>query len=283
MTPLAARLSNKLVRPKEAGAFWRENLDRLRFDLSGIHCFEITQALPILFEICKAVGSKFPERQGMTVFPSKELLAEWPEERSKMIGQMVFLPAPKTWIEWIHPLAGRIALLLVENKDKTWARVSLFWDDAANEIGSVSLNSDDLYLNGGLKVYPKGMDLSMLDGEQILGALLSHGHMALATINAPKIVGRVQHMPNRGLERRLLKAGIGSFPLHAWTEIKLQISKPIQIDDGEPHEAHLTGTRALHFCRAHLRIKQGRLEYVSSHWRGDPAIGIKRSRYVVTA
>jgi hypothetical protein len=104
----------------------------------------------------------------------------------------------------------------------------------------------------------------------------------LALINSPRIIGRQQHMPSRVLEQKLTRGfGVGKFPLHAWTEIKLEVAKPIEIDDGEPHEAHLTGRRALHFVRKHLRLWNGELIYVTSHWRGDPALGIKQSRYRV--
>ena len=115
-----------------------------------------------------------------------------------------------------------------------------------------------------------------------MGALMAYAELAMILINSPHIIGRRQHMPHAGLERQLTRglAG-GKFPLHAWTEIKLQVAKPVEIDDGEPHEAHLTGRRALHFVRKHIRIRLGQLEYVSAHWRGDPSIGIKRSRYTV--
>lgn len=104
----------------------------------------------------------------------------------------------------------------------------------------------------------------------------------LAMINTPRIVGRRQHMPHRGLEKDLLRARpvVGKFPLHAWTEIKLEVSPP-RIENSDVHEAHLTGARALHFCRAHLRIRNGYLEIVRAHWRGDASLGIKQSRYSV--
>ena len=113
-------------------------------------------------------------------------------------------------------------------------------------------------------------------------ALAIYAQLAMILINSPHIIGRRKHMPHAGLERQLTRglAG-GKFPLHAWTEINLQVAKPVEIDDGEPHEAHLTGRRALHFVRKHIRIRLGQLEYVSAHWRGDPSIGIKRSRYTV--
>jgi hypothetical protein len=73
------------------------------------------------------------------------------------------------------------------------------------------------------------------------------------------------------------KRMVGRFPLRAWTEIKLEVTPPKY--DGTEHEAMLTGGKALHFCRAHLRIRLGRVELVSAHWRGDPSLGLKRTRY----
>jgi hypothetical protein len=39
--------------------------------------------------------------------------------------------------------------------------------------------------------------------------------------------------------------------------------------------------RALHFVRAHLRLRLGRVELVRPHWRGDAQLGIKRPAYLV--
>lgn len=41
--------------------------------------------------------------------------------------------------------------------------------------------------------------------------------------------------------------------------------------------------KAYHFVRSHLRRKEGRVETVRSHWRGDPAFGIRVPHYKVSA
>jgi hypothetical protein len=126
--------------------------------------------------------------------------------------------------------------------------------------------------------YEKRMQAAHPDKELArLQALSLYAYLVM--INSPRVIGRRQHPPHKVLQKGF--AG-GHFPLHAWTEIKLEVTKPTLIDDGEPHQARLTGLRALHFCRAHVRIKNGKLEYVTAHWRGDASIGIKRSRYAVT-
>jgi hypothetical protein len=72
---------------------------------------------------------------------------------------------------------------------------------------------------------------------------------------------------------------VGKFPLHAWTEIKLDVALPRDASNRQSVEAHYTGTVAYHWCRAHLRIRLGKLEIVKAHERGNPALGFKRSRY----
>jgi hypothetical protein len=103
---------------------------------------------------------------------------------------------------------------------------------------------------------------------------------ALAIINTPKIVGRREHAPHKGLVKNIRKVHGKAYQLRPWTEIKLEITPP---PGGDGSREVLTGKKALHFCRAHLRIRRGKLERVTSHWRGDPALGIVRSRYSVNA
>jgi hypothetical protein len=106
----------------------------------------------------------------------------------------------------------------------------------------------------------------------------------LAIINSPRIIGRRVHQPHKGLARELKRRDIGIGQLLPWHEIKLEVTKPRDIYDGEQHEDVITGRRALHFCRKHLRLcHSGTLTYVREHWRGDPAFGIRRGRYHVTA
>lgn len=294
MTPLASRLAKQLVVPKRKRWLTDEGCTLVRQHLDDTHCFEVTAAVELERELRDTV-----QKQGA-------------QDGSQFIGQYVFLPAPKTWIEYFHPQLGRHAFSLIETPtdDATAAFATWFIDDAINPLGWISLVSDDyrvaawpddpmrrfrLSLPTDRAAETVVCDLIELlarshgDGSQSSGVgllaqyLMSCIHMFLIVINTPRIVGRKQHMPNRNLERKLMqKLSAGKFPLHAWTEIKLEIAKPPEIDDGEPHEAHLTGRRALHFCRKHIRIRNGKLEYVRAHWRGDPAIGIKRSRYVLT-
>jgi hypothetical protein len=268
MTPLAHYLAKQLVAPRtKREHIWVEEKNRatLREALTDVHCFETTEAIDLFNELVDS-------------------LKEQPIEKTDEIyGAYSFLPAPKTWIEWRHASGNRVATLIEEGKN--WHSVTLFCELLASPLGLISAKSGDYYdgiPNRNIERFLPTF-ISDLGGDRSAIALLATAHTMLLLINSPKIIGRRQHMPHAGLERELTKHfSAGKFPLHAWTEIKLEVAKPTEIDDGEPHEAHLTGRRALHFVRKHIRIRLGRLEYVNAHWRGDPAIGIKQSRYRVT-
>jgi len=106
----------------------------------------------------------------------------------------------------------------------------------------------------------------------------------LALINSPRVIGQRGHYPHGRAEREALKKAkmVGKFPLRAWTEIVLEVTAHPDVRSADPSiEMHLTGERCLHYCRTYLRVRHGVLEYVEGHWRGNPAIGIKRSRYLV--
>jgi hypothetical protein len=103
-------------------------------------------------------------------------------------------------------------------------------------------------------------------------------------INTPHICGQKIHQPHAGLQRKLAKSRgmIGKFPLHAWTELTLwcDADDMRELASDEAIESHYSGKRCQHFVRSFLRWRRGQLERVKAHWRGDPALGMKRTRYV---
>jgi hypothetical protein len=276
VTPLAAYLAGQIVaRPKHRRDVWQhpENIKRLQRNFEDAHYFEASECIPIIGEL----AGNFKNGGGAT---------------DSLFETYSFLPAPKTWIEWKRYDGHRIAMFCEEIDGHLSAfgsagliRCTAFCREMAEHAGYLSRHGGDYYDGhpGAARERSFPTYLTSLGKvTDFFPALLSFVHCCILLINSPKIIGRKQHMPNAGLERRLTSVlGAGKFPLHAWTELKLHVNKPLEIDDGEPHEAHLTGRRALHFVRKHIRIRRGQLEYVTAHWRGDPAIGIKQTRYVV--
>lgn len=245
MTPLAHRIVKEMTLPVKSRTF--DDRCGLLKRLDDTHCFDCSE-----------------------VFPLAKQMAWDMAQRGEWLEQTAFLPAPRTWIEWAED-GERVGLLLEQRGDHCFGRVATAGDFASGERPL-------LFCLGG------GAGRNEIEGHRM--AYLWRAIIAmLAMINSPRIIGRKQHMPHRGLERKLAnsKALVGKFPLRAWTELTLSVSDIGHRANGKEQEAHYTGEKCLHFCRAHLRIRNGRLERVTAHWRGNPALGIKRTRYRLAA
>lgn len=121
-----------------------------------------------------------------------------------------------------------------------------------------------------------------LETTQMCNRFLGMCILTLDLINTPGLIGLRQHDPHRGLARKLASLRGGSYPLHSWSEVVLKH----ETRRAEPGE-QMTGAtyhKCLHFVRSHLRHYQdGRVITIPAHWRGDPALGIKRTRYRLAA
>src|SRR5262245_44815390 len=292
MTPLASAIVKQSILPLKKRSI-KDTCGLLR-KMDEIHCFECTQILPLAAELRHKIAE-----QGI-------------DERS------TFLPAPRTWIEFRQFFNGKDfgfarsesfhrGWLIIENKERTEAEVfaaialssgrafeagadrgytilAEVWPEKLN-LHYTPPSSDEILADQLDSVSFAKEDLGIIDDEQAarwMDDFVTGPEVALAMlamINTPRIIGRRQHAPNRNLERKLLRAGVGKYPLLAWTEIKLEVGPPRDVSNDAATETHLTGRKALHFCRSFIRIRLGRLEIVRSHWRGDPALGIKQSRY----
>lgn len=257
MTPLAMKFTNDLISADPKSKFygsgdqkWDAPQPLSSQYLNGIHCFECSNVYDLIEDLYnQSIKDRYEEFD----------------------CDLIFLPSPKTWIEYRSPSGGRCAFLISDVNGED-ADVFLF---AEKELFALKMFRIPLK-KGAVNVMNYSSPQHKMFYRMLYGCL--------SFINSPKLIGRLQHMPHRGLEKKLLNRRniIGNFPLNAWTEIKLEIClTPEDMSTSGVHEAHLTGKRAYHFCRAHLRIRNGRLEFVKSHWRGDRALGTKRSRYRV--
>ena len=116
------------------------------------------------------------------------------------------------------------------------------------------------------------------------GRMIRHGIGAavlmLDLINTPGLIGLKQYGPHRGLAKQLSR--VGSYPLRGWTEIVLKATTAQA--RGEPSLTGPAFHKCLHFVRSHQRHYQsGHVTIIPAHWRGDPALGIKRTRYRLEA
>lgn len=259
MTPLAHRIVKELTLPAKDRGMTVHDPDGVARLLSDTHCFDFSNVMPLLQE----VRCLLPERGSLA-------------NACQTLGERAFLPADKTWIECVMP-GSRLGYLLVRHGSGAALFTAIAGDTGlagAMFVGHIPIEDSSF-----IPRLHKNWTAEQLAGD------MSRIYAALAIINTPRLIGRKQHMPHRGLERRLANAKglVGKFPLHAWTELTLSVSAMMTEADGTVHEAHYTGEKCLHFCRAHLRVRNGRLEQVKAHWRGNPALGIKRTRYRLAA
>ncbi len=223
-------------------------------ELGSFHFFDVSTVL----EMARDLGNRFT--------------------RAAPVGRLAFLPAQRTALDFGRFEWGRMGALLIEHDGGAVAHLA-----HVEATGECVINPNPFWFGlaeNASSTY-RIMDRSE-EAHQAAGRMVPMIYGALALINTPRIIGRRQHMPHAGLQRKLAAARgmVGKFPLRAWTEIVLEVHPPI-IAGEQNHEARLSGGKCLHFCRAHLRIRNGSLEYVSPHWRGDPALGIKQTRYSV--
>lgn len=214
--------------------------------LADLHCFDLTEVIDLVEDL----KGKMLDDMSMGRFDPV----------------LAFLPAPRTWIE-CRMATGRFGWMLVSGDIVLSAKADLF---VFGEIDGCVTNSNaqPLLLH---------TDKPIIHDNSATNNVVFGLYAMLAIINSPHLLERRVHHPHKGLQRDLNRRfGRGNFPLNAWTEIRLAVDPKVTAIYGEEG---VSNRKALHFCRAHLRIKRGRLEHVTAHWRGDPSRGVKRSRY----
>jgi hypothetical protein len=202
---------------------------------------------------------------------------------------VAFLPAPNTWIEWLEEDKKRRAVSLQEKtfdwkgKATKCIKMTSFTQEldgsfAAGGAGGINTETGERFVFR----FEDSLDYIAEKSRSFAQHATGMACIFLAIINSPRIIGQRKHAPHKGLMRDLARSSVNLGKVHDWTEILLEVTKPRDIYDGEEHSDVITGRRALHFCRRHIRIlSSGRLTYVTAHWRGDPALGTRQSTYAV--
>ena len=182
-----------------------------------------------------------------------------------VLAATFFLPSPETWLEWrVGP--DRLGYLL---RASTEAEVEIYVlaTDGVEHVMTMPRRKLGWY-----NVAP--------EYENQAAGIWNAVAVFLAIINTPRLVGRRYHNPHRGLEREIRRAGNSTLQLRPWSEIRLEITPKAATGEGPER---LCGRKCLHFCRSHIRVQNGRLVVVRSHWRGDAALGVVQATYRVVA
>lgn len=291
MTPLAGKFATELCLPMrsrriqdKAGIFER---------MPGLHCFECS-------EISEAVMSALEHEGGIE--GSWTIIAG-------LLGH-TFLPSERTWLEssWAHRASsvpegiasssGRMGIMLEfigpeATKEDAWPAgryldIRLAMQEAKGPQAGLVWTIPVGQIRPGTMLDKHGIqiqwNLPPVDTvESFESTLMWVGSMALLELdilNEPSLVIMHEHAPHKGLQKKLTRSADGHYPLKAWHEVRIRPGAPI-VEDGV---GHLTGRKCLHFVRSHRRLYRaygGKEAVVKAHWRGDPALGIQRTRYKV--
>lgn len=304
MTPLAHYIAKQQLLPIGE----RECLaGSARF--SDWHCFDCSPVVDMAAILVKKMVEDMKNGRDvvsgtLSFLPAESTWIEWRHtEWSWREKQKVVCGKPKT-----HDPKNRDGYLLVDRGDQ-YADVSHLWEDGRELLPLFTLpiaknHNDDVVLHDftpgegnpdglGIPGYgyvadePNAWDESRIGWRSGIwnttyDAFLLYA--CLAMINTPNVVGRRVNRAHVGLQKRLAAqpgaAHVGA--LRPWTEIILDVTEPPDsAGAGAGAAQRMSGRKALHFCRSHLRIQNGRLTKVRAHWRGDAALGIVQSRYKV--
>jgi hypothetical protein len=195
---------------------------------------------------------------------------------------MLFMPAVDCWFEW-SGTEGSMAVMYVSGEDVRRGDAMFYAWRHQDEDGLVAIP---------LKVdLPKGeirLNTAMVHTTQpnadifVLGQALANGNIRLvifaflALINSPKIIKRDPARLDRLNKKRV---AAGRYTYHPHHVVRLNVDRKLYrvgaSDGGDG------ASRALHFVRAHLRLWNGRYILVSPHWRGDPAVGMRKTSYEI--
>jgi hypothetical protein len=265
MTPLQQALVRELMKPVAArGRHVGEHLSSS--DIAGARAFECSAVMDLVQDLTFKL-----EKVGV------------PDSR------VVYLPAPLVWIEWGGSAAlhvERVGVVLQEVQTAA-GKACMVQQACRRKDGQIGTDKGEpvvLPMPGhqdfGLcaSLHPDWHDQGRIKGD---AKLATYVYALLAIINSPAHIGRRDHAPHKGLAKQLrAQLGKAAPAERPWTEILLEVPCTEESEDGQGGE-RLTGAKALHYCRAHARIRLGRVEFVRGHFRGDAALGVVRSTHRV--
>ncbi len=263
MTPFAHQILKQAV---NANTKMTDEERRIFEYFSGVQFYEATEIF----------------QSGLVVSVAERIAGSPPAD------QIAHLPSQKTWVEWQSP--GRSnGVLLIEHRDNNTPATATSIRFSRESDGPIAINLHFAILQlgqgklGVATLNPSAEFIQKLNDDKIEVADWEFSedifclwlHAALFCINSPKVIGRQSHQIHRGLEKKLRREGM-NFPADHWTELQLECFKPS--NEGVGSET-ISGKKCLHYVRSFTRVRLGKLEWVTDHWRGDPALGTRHKQY----
>lgn len=196
----------------------------------------------------------------------------------------IFLPAETTWIEWQGTGAGyaksnRHGLLLMGRGEGhsalsvgVGAYMCLVTDQLVHDPVKFDLHDPDIFR----RIPIPGETVSEENFNDVASAA-RFLVCVLALINTPRVSRVIHHDVDAKLNKARLKRG--KVPLMSWRDVTIRpdvgwMPKTVQ-------EEGRTGEKRRHHVRTFMRLKQGKVEIVRPHWRGNREKGYVQHRHVV--
>ncbi len=193
----------------------------------------------------------------------------------------LFLPAIKVWLEWDDQDGddrmfgqGRHGIL-IEGIDIYSGRIYGF---AKNSQETPAWDWDatfDFRTGGGLKFQGDHLRLNSGSLEGVTPLMMGWTWTVLAIINTP----RVSEQRPADLSR-LNKSRGHRPPLIQYKEVRLTVDAAL-CKPNRSTGAVATGEKAFHHVRTHMRLRNGKVQIVKPHWRGNRDKGIIKHRHMV--
>lgn len=256
MTPLAMHIWEQKRLPIAQRTF--DDQHQLLSRLDDFHCFDKTEVQDLVLTMAN------------TMFNSRE----WPQE-------LLFLPAPKTWLE--DSRDGNVLAYFLQQAGVDRAKLTLVGPTNASEhFGFIPLGEPLarrlIVLSAEKSICIDERREFQRDDEALILALTA---AALVLINGPGLCPQRKLHHSRPVAKRLGLRVNGSFPLLAWTELTLRVGEGEQKSWTGGRQGGRTDMMPLHFVRAHRRRINGEWRKIEAFWRGNAALGIKQTRYKV--
>jgi len=244
MTPLAQQYFKQLLLP----AHERPD-DPMLMPLDDLHCFEVSS---LWKPVCDTIDNHTIQ-QTIMALPGPHIL-----------------PSPTTWLEFDPYGDGQRHAWLVVELDESWYLFGV---------------------TGSLKSWPVVRAIPpIIDGHQwqfmtqdnpklstmMTFSMFAEALFMIEILVTPSLVVKVPHDPHAGFARNFRNMP-GGYPLHAWHEVLINPDAVKEVSDAQ---GRISGKKCLHFVHGHRRtLGDGRTVAVKAHWRGDPQIGLMRTKY----
>lgn len=280
MTPLAHKIIKQTM--LSVGKRDLSDPDSMAELMDGVRCFEMSEVTELSEQLCASiiniVVGNLNKIRPYEVAPQIILGLAAMDLFSGCAVERWFAPFPKTWIERVVD-RRRVGLLLVTKiyGDCEDEYADVYMAVSHNDYEEVNVRKIG-HIGFGLPGTGFGIHLSDKESDNLKIEQLIYADLTI--INSPEVIGRRDHRPHKGLSKALRREG-ARYELREWTEIRLEVRAEKDVNEAGDATERLTGKKALHYCRQHLRVVNGKLVRVRAHWRGDAALGHVQSRYRV--